>query len=77
MAVVRKFTFDNDFDAPKAPAKAEVVVEAPPPPPTFSGGWQLGTPDLILEAGSTFSLPAAALMVAAGMFPECGTTAVP
>ena len=43
MAVVRKFTFDNDFDAPKpAATKAEpdVVVEEelppPPPAPTFS-----------------------------------------
>ena len=43
MAVVRKFTFDNDFDAPKAPApkrEPEVMVEdlppPPPPPPSFS-----------------------------------------
>ena len=44
MAVVRKFTFDNDFDAPRAPApkpEPEVVAEEalpppPPPPPTFS-----------------------------------------
>lgn len=43
MAVVRKFTFDNDFDAPKpAAAKPEpeamVEEELPPPPPapTFS-----------------------------------------
>lgn len=44
MAVVRKFTFDNDFDAPKAAAPKpapEVVVEEdlpppPPPAPTFS-----------------------------------------
>ncbi len=43
MAVVRKFTFDNDFDAPKAAAakpEPEVVVEEelppPPPAPTFS-----------------------------------------
>jgi len=41
VAVVRKFTFDNDFDRPR-PAKVEprVVVEdlppPPPPPPTFS-----------------------------------------
>ena len=43
VAVVRKFTFDNDFDAPKATAPKsapELVVEdlppPPPPPPTFS-----------------------------------------
>lgn len=42
MAAIRKFTFDNDFDAPKpAPKAVEPVVEepaepAPPPPPTFS-----------------------------------------
>jgi flagellar assembly protein FliH len=43
VAVVRKFTFDNDFDAPRAPApkpEPEIVVEdlppPPPPPPTFS-----------------------------------------
>ena len=43
MAVVRKFTFDNDFDAPRAlapKAEPEIVVEdlppPPPPPPTFS-----------------------------------------
>jgi flagellar assembly protein FliH len=43
VAVVRKFTFDNDFDAPKAPTpkpEPEAVVEdlppPPPPPPTFS-----------------------------------------
>jgi flagellar assembly protein FliH len=43
VAVVRKFTFDNDFDAPRAPAakpQPDVVVEdlppPPPPPPTFS-----------------------------------------
>jgi flagellar assembly protein FliH len=42
-AVVRKFTFDNDFDAPRAvasKAEPEVVVEdlppPPPPAPTFS-----------------------------------------
>jgi Flp pilus assembly protein TadD len=28
------------------------------PPPSFPDGWQLGTPDLVLEAGSTFQLPA-------------------
>ena len=36
MAAVRKFTFDNDFDRPKAPTtkhEPAVVVEAPPPPP--------------------------------------------
>jgi len=44
VAVVRKFTFDNDFDAPKPAPKAEPEVEVevedlpppPPPPPTFS-----------------------------------------
>jgi flagellar assembly protein FliH len=45
VAVVRKFTFDNDFDAPRAPALApkpepEIIVEdlppPPPPLPTFS-----------------------------------------
>lgn len=43
MAVVRKFTFDNDFDAPRAAApepEPEIVVEdlppPPPPAPTFS-----------------------------------------
>ena len=44
MAVVRKFTFDNDFDAPRAQAPkaaAAVVIEEelpppPPPAPTFS-----------------------------------------
>lgn len=43
MAVVRKFTFDRDFDAPRAPApkpEPEIVIEdlppPPPPAPTFS-----------------------------------------
>jgi flagellar assembly protein FliH len=43
VAVVRKFTFDNDFDRPKPVAKPEpeLVIEdllppPPPPPPTFS-----------------------------------------
>jgi flagellar assembly protein FliH len=43
MAVVRKFTFDNDFDAPKVVAAKlvpDIVVEdvppPPPPPPSFS-----------------------------------------
>jgi flagellar assembly protein FliH len=45
MAVVRKFTFDRDFDAPRAVApkakpEPELVVEdlppPPPPPPSFS-----------------------------------------
>src|SRR3954470_14234126 len=42
-AVVRKFTFDNDFDAPKAvvlKSEPEMVIEdlppPPPPPPSFS-----------------------------------------
>jgi tetratricopeptide (TPR) repeat protein len=29
-----------------------------PPPPTFNSDWQLGTPDLIVEAPSAFQLPA-------------------
>ena len=29
-----------------------------PPPPTFSADWQLGKPDLVLEAGSAVRLPA-------------------
>ncbi len=29
-----------------------------PPPPDFSGGWQLGKPDLVLEARSSVQLPA-------------------
>jgi tetratricopeptide (TPR) repeat protein len=29
-----------------------------PPAPTFTDGWQLGTPDLVIEAGSSFPLPA-------------------
>ena len=29
-----------------------------PPPPRFIEGWQLGTPDLVLEARSSFELPA-------------------
>src|SRR5688500_8837028 len=43
VAVVRKFTFDNDFDAPRvvAPKMAPEVAEEdlpppPPPPPSFS-----------------------------------------
>ncbi|HVO03020.1 MAG TPA: FliH/SctL family protein [Candidatus Cybelea sp.] len=42
MAVVRKFTFDNDFDRPKPapkpaePAVAEELPPPPPPPPSFS-----------------------------------------
>jgi flagellar assembly protein FliH len=42
VAVVRKFTFDNDFDAPKPAPKPEPEVVAedlpppPPPPPSFS-----------------------------------------
>jgi flagellar assembly protein FliH len=39
-AVIRKFTFDNDFDRPRPQPKPEAVVVAPepvaPPPPTFS-----------------------------------------
>ena len=31
----------------------------PPPPPKFTEGWQLGPPDLILEAKSAHALPAA------------------
>jgi len=29
-----------------------------PPAPRFEGGWQLGAPDLVLEAPASFSLPA-------------------
>lgn len=29
-----------------------------PKPPTFDGGWTLGTPDLVLETGAPFVLPA-------------------
>ena len=29
-----------------------------PPPPTFPSEWQLGTPDLVIEAPGTFELPA-------------------
>ena len=32
--------------------------EGTPSPPRFTEGWQLGTPDLVLNAGSAFSLPA-------------------
>jgi flagellar assembly protein FliH len=39
-AVIRKFTFDNDFDQPRPQPKPEPVVAEPepvvPPPPTFS-----------------------------------------
>ena len=38
--------------APEGPA------DAVPPPPEFPGGWQLGTPDLVLEAKSPIELPA-------------------
>jgi tetratricopeptide (TPR) repeat protein len=37
----------------------EGTVADIPPPPTFPEGWQLGKPDLVLEAGSSFQLPAA------------------
>jgi tetratricopeptide (TPR) repeat protein len=36
----------------------ESPVGAAPPPPEFTEGWQLGQPDLVLEAGSSFELPA-------------------
>jgi Flp pilus assembly protein TadD len=39
--------------APEGPA-----AEAPKPP-EFPGGWQLGTPDLVLEAAAPFAVPAA------------------
>jgi tetratricopeptide (TPR) repeat protein len=29
-----------------------------PPQPTFAAGWQLGTPDLVLESSSSFTVPA-------------------
>jgi Tfp pilus assembly protein PilF len=38
--------------APEGPA------DAIPPAPDFSAAWQLGKPDLILEAGGSFELPA-------------------
>ena len=37
----------------------EGAVTDIPPPPSFPEGWQLGKPDLVLEAGSSFQLPAA------------------
>ena len=37
----------------------EGAVTDIPAPPTFPEGWQLGKPDLVLEAGSSFQLPAA------------------
>jgi tetratricopeptide (TPR) repeat protein len=37
----------------------EGTVADIPPPPTFPEGWQLGKPDLVLEAESWFQLPAA------------------
>ena len=40
---------------------AEGAPEGPPggmAPPQFAGGWQLGQPDLVLEAPAPFSLPA-------------------
>ncbi len=36
----------------------EGPTDAIPPAPAFSDGWQLGKPDLVLEAGSSFELPA-------------------
>jgi tetratricopeptide (TPR) repeat protein len=36
---------------------------ATPPPPHFAEGWQLGTPDLVLEAPAAFSLPASGVDV--------------
>jgi flagellar assembly protein FliH len=36
VAAIRKFTFDNDFDRPKAAPAKEAVAVAAPPPPTFS-----------------------------------------
>jgi tetratricopeptide (TPR) repeat protein len=38
--------------APEGPA------DAIPPPPVFIEGWQLGQPDLVLEAGNSIALPA-------------------
>ena len=29
-----------------------------PPPPKFSDGWQLGTPDLVIDIGADFTVPA-------------------
>lgn len=36
----------------------EGVASEAPPPPDFPGDWQLGTPDLVIEAQSAFPLPA-------------------
>jgi hypothetical protein len=38
--------------APEGPASQT------PPPPTYSKDWQLGTPDLVLQAAKPFTLPA-------------------
>ncbi len=39
-------------------AGAPVGPDAVPPPPVFTEGWQLGQPDLVLEAGNSIELPA-------------------
>jgi hypothetical protein len=36
----------------------EGPIDVIPPAPAFSADWQLGKPDLVLEAGSSFELPA-------------------
>jgi tetratricopeptide (TPR) repeat protein len=36
----------------------EGPISETPPPPAFTDGWQLGTPDLVLDAGGSFDLPA-------------------
>ncbi|HLX42335.1 MAG TPA: tetratricopeptide repeat protein [Bryobacteraceae bacterium] len=51
-AQIARFAAWAAAGAPEGPA-AET-----PPPPKFTGGWQLGPPDLILEASKAVSLPA-------------------
>lgn len=36
----------------------EGIVSEIPPPPDFKDGWQLGPPDLVMEASKAFTLPA-------------------
>jgi flagellar assembly protein FliH len=52
LAAIRKFTFDNDFDTPKAHAPKEAVaIEAPPPPPAFSEAELAATAEAARKAG--------------------------
>jgi hypothetical protein len=37
----------------------EGPADETPPPPAFTDGWQLGKPDLVVEAGGSYDLPAA------------------